>query len=60
MADKKRTHTTHTQYYTNAKDFKALGKIYPDGHYRKCSQGPNEWFQLVVMDVEFTWFLDVN
>jgi hypothetical protein len=55
MADKNRTHTTHTQYYTQEGDFRALCKAYPDGNYKKTEN--SEWFQLVVMDIEFTWFL---
>lgn len=60
MADKNRTHTTHTQYYTQKGDFRLLFERYPEGTYFKCSKSPSEWFSLYVMDVEFTWFLDVN
>jgi len=57
MADKNRTHTTHTQYYTQEGDFRSLEERFPEGYYKKCSKSTSEWFTVVVMDIEFTWFL---
>lgn len=64
MADKNRTHTTHTRYRTPHDIFNQLGQEFPDGYYIDNGNGDQPattfWFCVRVMDVEFTWFKEMK
>jgi len=60
MADRNRTHTTHTRYNTQQGDFDLLGELYAEGTYKNSETAPTKWFSVVIMDVEFTWFCELN
>lgn len=64
MTDITRRRTQITQYETETLFFHALGKKYPHGRYHDDSNQTIDnkpttfWFNVHVMEVSFTWFLE--